>query len=125
VVRPAGTTTAVNVSGGDPATVRLPAGEGRLRVETFYGRNGTTVTVATSDDVDGDGVTNADELAQGSDPYDAGSSTATPDSGLLDGGGNGTDGGPAFDDGPGFGVTGALVAVAVLVGWLLVRRRRE
>ena len=122
VVRPAGATTAVSGPGGDPATVRLPAGEATLRVETFYGRNGTTVMVPTSDDVDGDGVTNADESAQGSDPYDADSSTATPESGRLDGGGNGTEG-AAFEDGPGFGVTGALVAGAVLVGWLVVRRR--
>lgn len=124
VVRPVGaTTTTANGSDGDPATVRLPAGEATLRVETFHGRNGTTVTVPTSDDVDGDGVSNADESAQGSDPYDADSSTATPEPGRFDGGGNGTDGGPAFEDGPGFGVTGALVAGAVLVGWLVVRRR--
>ena len=123
VVRPVGATTTANGSDGDPATVRLPAGEATLRVETFYGRNGTTVTVPTSDDVDGDGVSNADESAQGSDPYDPDSSTATPEPGRFDGGGNGTDDGPAFEDGPGFGVTGALVAGAVLVGWLVVRRR--
>lgn len=123
VVRPVGATTTANGSDGDPATVRLPAGEATLRVETFHGRNGTTVTVPTSDDVDGDGVSNADESAQGSDPYDADSSTATPEPGRFDGGGNGTDGGPAFEDGPGFGVTGALVAGAVLVGRLVVRRR--
>lgn len=123
VVRPVGATTTANGSDGDPATVRLPAGGATLRVETFHGRNGTTVTVPTSDDVDGDGVPNADESAQGSDPYDPDSSTATPEPGRFDGGGNGTDGGPAFEDGPGFGVTGALVAGAVLVGWLVVRRR--
>lgn len=123
VVRPADATTGSNVSGGDPATVRLPAGEASLRVETFYGRNGTTVTVPTSDDVDGDGVTNAEELAQGSDPYDPDSSTATDDAGPLDSDGNGTADGPAFGDGPGFGITSALLAGTALAAWLLANRR--
>ncbi|WP_276257550.1 thrombospondin type 3 repeat-containing protein [Haloglomus litoreum] len=127
VVRPADATAAVNVTGGDPATVRLPAGEAGLRVETFYGRQPTVLTVTTSEDVDGDGVTNAAELEQGSDPYDASSSTATPEPGPLDGGGDGdgagTDEGPALGDGPGFGLTTALAAGAALLTWLVGRSR--
>jgi hypothetical protein len=136
VVRPAGAGQAVNVTGGDPATVRLPTGEARLRVETFYGRNATTVAVATSDDVDGDGVTNAAELEQGSDPYDAASSTATPEPGLLGEGGEGGEGdgattgdggasgdGPVSGDGPGFGAAGALVALVVVTVAGLHQRR--
>lgn len=124
VVRPAAGTTDVDVSGGDPATVRLPAGEASLRVETFYGRNGTTVAVATSEDVDGDGVTNAEELARGSDPYDPGNSTPAdaPDS-PDERTGSATDGGAASGDGPGFGAVGMLVAGAVLVSWLVGRQR--
>lgn len=125
VVRPAGATTAVNDSGGDPATVRLPAGEATLRVETFYGRNATTLSVPTSEDVDGDGVSNAAELDQESDPYDAGSSTASG-GGPLDGD-SGSDGGsgPAFGDGPGLGPAGTLAALALVVAWLGTGRRRR
>jgi len=128
VVRAGNGTTAVNVSGGDPSTVRFAAGEATLRVETFYGQQSTRLTVATGDDVDGDGVTNAAEIDQGSDPYDASSSTATPEPGLLDGDGNdgnGTGGGPAVRDGPGFGVTSALAAGTVLLVWQLARARRR
>jgi hypothetical protein len=129
VVRPANATAAVNVTGGDPATVRLPAGAADLRVETFYGRQSTVRTVATSEDVDGDGVANAAELQQGSDPYDASSSTATAGPGGPDGAENrtgsegGTDEGPALGDGPGFGVAAALAAGVVLLTWLVGRSR--
>jgi hypothetical protein len=122
VVRPAGTTVPVNVSGGDPATVRLPTGEADLRVETFYGRNATAVTVATSEDVDGDGVSNAAEVAQGSDPYDPASSTPTPEPGPLDGGDATDQPGTTAADGPGFGVLPALVATALVALALRFRR---
>jgi hypothetical protein len=123
VVRPAGTTTPVNVSGGDPATVRLPTGEADLRVGTFYGRNATAVTVATSEDVDGDGVSNAAEVAQGSDPYDPASSTPTPEPRSPDQS-DGNDGTEATTgDGAGFGVLPALVAAALLALAMRFRRR--
>jgi hypothetical protein len=122
VVRPVDGTTGVNVSGGDPATIRLPAGEASLRVETFYGRNGSTVTVTTSDDVDGDGVTNAAELDQGSDPYDPASSTAATDSPQLDDG-NDSDGESTSGAGAGFG--GPTVLVALIIATVAILRQRR
>lgn len=128
VVRPGGDAAALNVSGGDPATVRLPAGEARLVVQPFYGDRSRTVSVTTSADVDGDGVTNAAEREQGSDPFDAestpgsgseGDGTSADEGGLADG-----DGGPlgtATGTGPGLGGGIAAVAVLLFAGW--VRRR--
>jgi hypothetical protein len=115
----------VNVTGSDPSTVRFAAGEATLRVETFYGQQSTRLTVATSDDVDGDGVTNAAELGQGSDPYDASSSTATPEPGWPSDSGGGTDGAPSVRDGPGFGVANTLTAGTVLLVWVAGRSRRR
>jgi hypothetical protein len=129
VVRPAGDAAALNVSGGDPATVRLPAGEARLVVRTFYGDRSRTLSVNTSADVDGDGVTNAAEREQGSDPFDAestpGSGERTADGSPAEGDGPAnSEGGPlgtANGTGPGLGV--GIAAVAVLLFGGLARRR--
>lgn len=131
VVRPGPDATAVNVSGGDPATVRLPDGEATLVVETFYGARSTSVTVETSDDVDGDGVTNAAELEQGSDPFDPDSSTPAGEGG-GDGDADGNAGDGSDDDlpdtavgtGPGFGA-GLAVLAALLLGGLAGRRHES
>ncbi|PSQ00222.1 hypothetical protein BRC89_02525 [Halobacteriales archaeon QS_4_70_19] len=123
VVRPGDGTTTVDDPDGDPATVRFSPDEATLRVETFYGRQSTVVEVAASEDVDGDDVSNAAELDQGSDPYDASSSTAStgPDTG--DGGTAGTGTAPLVGDGPGFGLAGALAALALLAAALGAGRR--